>query len=67
MCAASRGRKLPFEDFVNVISRPMVTQAELVEEVKEVFRQFAGSGNSAITAASLQAGRSQCRGAMSVL
>eukprot|EP00320_Phaeocystis_rex_P021555 CAMPEP_0119071112 /NCGR_PEP_ID=MMETSP1178-20130426/48458_1 /TAXON_ID=33656 /ORGANISM="unid sp, Strain CCMP2000" /LENGTH=149 /DNA_ID=CAMNT_0007053011 /DNA_START=53 /DNA_END=502 /DNA_ORIENTATION=+ len=47
-------KKLPFEDFVSVMCRPMVSQAALVEEVKEVFGQFAGSGNSAITAASLQ-------------
>lgn len=47
-------KKLPFEDFVNVMCRPMVSQAALAEEVKEVFGHFAGSGNSAITAASLQ-------------
>lgn len=47
-------KKLPFEDFVNVMCRPMVSEAALREEVKEVFGLFAGAGNSAITAASLQ-------------
>ena len=47
-------KKLPFEDFVNVMCRPMVSEAALREEVKEVFGHFAGAGNTAITAASLQ-------------
>mmetsp|Transcript_32006 Transcript_32006/g.81547 ORF Transcript_32006/g.81547 Transcript_32006/m.81547 type:complete len:150 (-) Transcript_32006:20-469(-) len=47
-------KKLPFEDFVSVMCRPMVSEAALREEVKEVFGLFAGAGNTAITAASLQ-------------
>ena len=47
-------KKLPFEDFVSVMCRPMVSEAALREEVREVFGLFAGAGNTAITAASLQ-------------
>jgi|EP00908_Phaeocystis_cordata_P017152 hypothetical protein len=47
-------KKLPFEDFVNVVCRPMVSKAALAEEVREVFGLFAGEGEKAITAASLQ-------------
>ena len=37
-------KKLPFEDFVNVVCRPMVSPAALEEEVKQVFTLFSGSG-----------------------
>ena len=47
-------KKLPFEDFVNVVCRPMVSQTALAAEVREVFSLFAGEGGQAVTAASLQ-------------
>ena len=46
-------KKLPFEDFVNVVCRPMVSPAALEEEVKEVFTLFSGSG-AAVTPQTLQ-------------
>lgn len=46
-------KKLPFEDFVNVVCRPMVSPAALAEEVREVYSLFAGSG-AAVTATSLR-------------
>lgn len=46
-------KKLPFEDFVNVVCRPMVSPAALEDEVKEVFTLFSGNG-PAITSQTLQ-------------
>ena len=46
-------KKLPFDDFVNVVCRPMVSPAALEGEVREVFSLFAANG-TAITGSSLQ-------------
>mmetsp|Transcript_5396 Transcript_5396/g.14220 ORF Transcript_5396/g.14220 Transcript_5396/m.14220 type:complete len:162 (-) Transcript_5396:361-846(-) len=46
-------RKLPFEEFVNVMSRPMVDRPTLEKEVVDTFNTFSG-GSSHITASTLE-------------
>ena len=48
-------RKLPFEEFVNMLCRPMVDSEALEEQLRSTFSTFAG-GKSQITASSLSAG-----------
>lgn len=51
-------RKLPFDEFVNMISRPMVDRPALESEIESTFGTFAG-GQPAITPPSLSAALSE--------
>ena len=51
-------RKLPFDEFVNMMCRPMVDTEALEEQIRGTFPSFAG-GKSAITSSSLAGGLSE--------
>ena len=48
-------RKLPFDEFVNMMSRPMVETAALEEQLRSTFSTFSG-GKQSITASTLADG-----------
>lgn len=47
-------RKLPFDEFVNIMCKPMVAREALEQEMADTFPAFSGGGSS-ITADSLEA------------